>query len=415
MTATPEPAPRSAIGLLLSPVFGAFFTARLLTAMGNMLHALVAAIAAFDVTGSAVVVGLVSVMQFAPQLLLGPLAGTWADGGNIKTQMLLGRALSTTGAGLLAVWFFWNPELGVTAQTIAILVSSALAGLGIVVGGPAMQAAVPSLVSRRELPNAMALNTAPMTLGRVVGPAVGALTTAGFGYAPAFLMAGICHLIFMALIALIHFPTAEPVAGDEHHTMVDALRFVRGNKTVLLTLIAISALGFGSEPAITLAPPLAHELGGSTIAVGALTTSVGIGALIGVVISTAVANRLPQGVVASAGMILMAVSFGVCAFPLPQWAASLAFAFSGLGFIVAVSAVSILMQLELPANLRGRVMALWLMGFLGSRPVAAMITGAISDTWGVHIGFGCVAVALIGVAVICRPGQLAPGRPPATA
>ena len=73
------------------------------------------------------------------------------------------------------------------------------------------------------------------------------------------------------------------------------------------------------------------------------------------------------------------------------------------------------MQLELPANLRGRVMALWLMGFLGSRPVAATITGAISDTWGVHFGFGCVAVALLGVALICRPGRLAPPRPPATA
>lgn len=405
-TSHEDPRPRSLLGLLLSRGFGVFFYARLSTAIGVWLHGIVAAIAAFQATGSALVVGIVSFVQFAPQLVLGPVAGSWADQGNIKAQMLLGRAVSASGSLVIALWYALPLDLSTTADTIVIVVSSLAVGVGLVIGGPAMQSATPALVTRAELPTAMALNTAPVTLGRIAGPALGALTSAGFGFGWAFLVAGVGNVLFIVLIATVPFPAALPRKAGSSGTMREALVFVKNNRPLLLVLVGITALGFGSEPTVTLAPPLAQELGGETLLVGALTSSMGIGAAVGVVASSLAARHLRHDYTAAIGTITMAISLAVCAFPVAEPVALWAFGVSGFGFIVAVSSLSTLLQLRLPAELRGRVMALWLMGFVGARPVGSLLVGAISDVSTVYVAFGVVALVLVLCAAVCRPSQL---------
>ncbi|WP_435110951.1 MFS transporter [Nocardiopsis synnemataformans] len=400
------PTPRSALSLLVSRSFGLFFAARLLTSTGVWLHGVVAAIAAFDATGSALAVGLVSVVQFAPQLVLAPLCGKWADRGDVKRQMLLGRTLSALGSAGLAAWYLFPADTPAWTDATAVATSSLAVGLGLVIGGPAMQSATPMLVSRDELPAAMALNTAPMTIGRIAGPAFGALATIGFGYGWAFLAAGVANLLFVALIAWIVFPPPPGREADERYSVREALAFVRSDRPVLLTLIGVTAVGFGSEPTVTLAPPLAAELGGGTVTVGALTTSMGIGAAVGVLVTSLLARRVRHDWAAFVGMSTMAVALASCALPLPREAVVAAFALSGLGFIMAMSSLSTLLQLRLPPLMRGRVMALWLMGFVGSRPLGALLVGALSDALTVYVAFGCVAVSLLVCAVVCRPARL---------
>ena len=400
------PPPRNALALLLSRPFGPFFAARLSTSTGVWLHGIVAAIAAFEITGSALAVGLVSALQFAPQLVLAPLCGKWADRGDIKRQMLLGRSLSAFGSIALAAWYLFSGDTPAWADATAVAVSSFVVGLGLVIGGPAMQAATPALVSRGELPAAMALNTAPMTIGRIAGPALGALTTVGFGHGWAFLTAGVANLLFIVLIAGIVFPPPPGREPDMRYSVRDALAFVRSDRPVLLTLIGVTAVGFGSEPTITLAPALAVELGGGTLTVGALTTALGVGAAVGVFVSSMLASRLRHDRASVIGIVIMAFALGVCAIPAPGAVAAAAFGLTGLGFIMAMSSLSTLLQLRLPSLMRGRVMALWLMGFVGSRPLGALFVGGVADGLGVYAAFGTVAVLLLVSAVICRPSRL---------
>lgn len=403
---TPQPPPRGMFGLLTDRSFGFFFAARLMTATGVWLHTIVAAIAAFEATGSALIVGLVSFAQFAPQLILGPLSGSLADHGNGKRQMIVGRALSVLGSGTLAWWYLASLGGSPLADTIALAITSMMVGVGLTLGGPSMQAAPMMLVTREELPTAMALNTAPLTLGRVAGPALGALASAGLGHGWAFLAAAAGNLLFIILIIWVVFPPRTREPSKEYQPFRQAISYILTDRPMLLILIGITALGFGSEPTVTLAPPLAASLGGGEMTVGALTTSMGIGAAVGVLISSGFAGYIRHDRNPSIGMAILAISLAICSIPAPQAVSMGAFALAGLGFILAVSSLSTLLQLRLPEHLRGRVMALWIMGFVGSRPLGAMFVGALSDTLNLYVTFGILGGLVLLCAYFCRPSQL---------
>src|SRR5699024_96905 len=151
-------------------------------------------------------VGLVSVCQFAPQLLLTPLSGTMADRGHVWGQMLVGRILCGIGSLSLTVWFASRGIVDGWSGALPVLGASLIVGLGFVLGGPAQQSVIPRLVRPDELPTAMMLNTTPMTVARIAGPAVGAVVAGQIGAAPAFAIAAVTHLVFTAIIAVIRFP-----------------------------------------------------------------------------------------------------------------------------------------------------------------------------------------------------------------
>ncbi|OZD13115.1 MFS transporter [Rhodococcus sp. 06-156-3C] len=405
-TGETTPTRRNALRLLADRRFGSYFLGRLLTATGTWLHSLVAAIAVFGLTGSATAVGLVSLVQFAPQLILGPVSGKWSDRGSIKRQLMLGRGFSFVGSASLAVWFALVGDATGWGSASWVIGFSFIVGIGLVVGGPAMQSTVPLLVSRDELPAAMALNTTPITIGRVAGPALGAVVAASIGYQYAFAIAAVCHLTFIAIVSMIAIPPPEGRVDGDNYAIRDGLSFVRNDRPTFRILLTVTALGFGSEPMITLAPSLGDALGGGTHTVGALTASMGIGAAVGTVLTAALATRIRQDAMSTIGVVLMAVGLGGCAAPIGTWLSMVAFGITGFGFLVAVTCLSTVLQLRLPPVLRGRVMALWLMGFVGARPVGALSIGALADWTAVHIAFGAVAVAMFGAAWICRPSTL---------
>jgi predicted MFS family arabinose efflux permease len=320
--------------------------------------------------------------------------------------MILGRALLASGSLSLGGWYFFYGGNDGTADAAAIILSSLLFGIGLVIGGPAMQTAAPRLVTRNELPAAMALNTAPMTIGRIAGPVVGAVGIAWLGYGMAFLMGGLLSLIFIVLIAGITFPAVDGHQKGDKHSMREAVSFALSDRPVLLTLIGVTAVGVGSEPIITLAPALAAESGANSQTVSALVTTMGLGAGLGVLTSSVFALKIRHDRASFVGMLIMAASLGICVFPLPHVWVMIAFAASGFGFIVAQTGLSTIMQMRIPPLLRGRIMALWLIGFVGSRPLGAVAVGAVADASSVYAAFAGVGVFLLVIAFLCRPKHL---------
>ncbi|OBK76786.1 MFS transporter [Mycobacterium sp. 1274761.0] len=404
--ATAPPRPRGALGLIFDPVFGVLFWGKMFAVVGVWTHGIVAAIVMYDATRSAMMVGLVGVVQFGPQLILSPTSGKWADTGNPARQILLGRVLCVAGSGSVAAWLFLDEGLRGMSAAVPVLVGSLLVGLGFVVGGPAMQSIVPNLIRDGELSTAMALNSMPMTLGRVAGPASGAYLAAHLGSAAGFAVSAGLHLIFALLLAVVRFPSPPPRHADTDYRVRTAVRYVWTDRPLLLALIAVTTVGIVSDPSITLTPSMADELGGGTRLVGTLSATFGLGAAVGMATLALMRGHLPSARVSSIGLAGLVAGTVILAVGTVSAVAMTGFAVAGVGFGWAMTGLSTLVQERAPEVLRGRIMALWLVGFVGSRPIAAAVLGGTADLINVQAAFAVAAVMCLAVAWLCRPSRL---------
>jgi MFS family permease len=385
----PAAAPRSAWRLVGPGPFGALFWGKVCANSGSWMHTVVAAITLFEVTGSAAAVSLVSVAQFAPQLVLTPLSGRWADAGDVLRQMVVARCLCTAGSAALALVVL-VPQRAPAFTVVAVFACSVVVGVGFAVGGPPMQAAVSDLVAPEELRTAMALNTVPITVGRVVGPVLGASAAATLAPAVAFGLAAFLQLVLVLLLLGARFPAFAPaVAGGASASVGEGLRYLRSDRTAVLVLLATVAVGVGSEPTLTLAPSLASAYGGGEGLVGWLTFAFGAGAMLGALLASSMSAWLREEVGACVGLLALAAGSLVVALSSGPPLALVGYAVGGLGFSWGAAGFGSLVQRRTHRAYRGRVMALWLVAFIGFRPVAAA---------------GCGLV--LAAAFTCRPSAL---------
>ncbi|KUI00203.1 MFS transporter [Mycolicibacterium acapulense] len=405
--ATAPPQERGALGLMFDPVFGALFWGKIFSVVAVWTHGIVAAIVMFDATRSALMVGLVGVVQFAPQLILSPMSGKWADTGNPARQILLGRVLCVAGSGFTAVWLFADPAGDDISDAVPVLLGTLLVGFGFVVGGPAMQSIVPNLIRDGELSTAMALNSFPMTIGRIVGPAAGAYIAAHLGAGAAFAVSAVLHLVFAFFLLAVRFPAPPMRLADTDYRVRVALRYVWRDRPLFLALLAVTTVGLASDSSITLTPSLADELGGGASLVGTLSAVFGVGAAVGMATLALLRGRIASQNVSAIGLAGLGFGCAVLA-AAPVTAVAIAgFVLAGLGFGWAMTGLSTVVQERAPEPLRGRIMALWLVGFLGSRPIAAAVLGGAADVFNVQVAFAVAMVFCATAALWCRPAKLA--------
>lgn len=398
-----EPTPRGAFGLLIDPAFGALFWGRMFSIVGVWTHGIVAAVVMFQATGSALMVGLVGVAQFGPQLLLTPVSGRWADTGDPLRQIILGRFLCLAGSGSIAAWLLLRPE---TSAAVPVLLGTLLVGLGFVCGGPALQSIVPNLIRPGELSTAMALNSIPMTVGRIAGPATGAFLTAQLGPAAAFAVSAGLHLAFAVCLIVAKFPPPPTREDGADSRVWTAVKYVWRDRPLFLALVAVTVVGVASDSSVTLAPSMADHLGGGAGMVGLLSTVFGIGAAVGMALLAGLKGRFAAAHVSAFGLAGLGLGCVVLTAATAPAVGLAGFAVTGLGFGWAMTGLTIVVQERAPEALRGRIMALWLVGFLGSRPIAALLLGGAADLFNVQVAFAVAGAMCIAVVLWCRPSRL---------
>lgn len=382
---------RSAFQLITDRRFGPYLGGNFVSNIGNWFQNVAAGIVVFELTGSNTLVGMVSVLQFLATLALAPWSGSLADRLDRRKMLLAAQVISASGAVGLAIWV---GSVGVEGLPgiWPVLAASGVIGIGFAVGISAMNALVPALVERPDLDEAIALNSATFTVARAIGPALAGVVIATFGAAVAFGSNAITFLPLIIVLSAIRPREVERSTGDR--SVRAGLRYTRDRPAMPWLILATLAVGWAGDPVNTLAPAYADlfdrgeafvGLQVAAFGTGSAISSLGVG-LVRTRIGLLNTTRVGVGLLA-AGLVgyASAVSVGMVL-------ASLFVA--GIGFLLGVTTTNSNLQRRLDENMRGRVMALWSMAFLGSRPLAGLIDGGVADLTHPRIGVAAAVIPL---------------------
>ncbi|MGH8914424.1 MAG: MFS transporter [Acidimicrobiia bacterium] len=391
----PETDGRRTYQVLIDRRFGTFFVGKLASLMGLWVVNITSALLIFELTNSAFLVGLVTVLQFTPQIVFSPWIGALIDRKDRRRVVMMGQTLTLVGTLGLGIWLLAAGVEGLPGLW-PIFATALFAGLGNAVTSPSTQSLIPALVPRADLFAGITLNSSIASLSRAVGPALGALVYVGLGPAAGFITGAVGNLLLIAAMALVR-PEPAPKDSGGDTSILGGFRYLRRTPAMLALLLCVAAVGFGVDVTITLTPSLAAELGQGEVFVGTLASVFGVGALAAILLSSPLDRRWGLSGVGVVGLGLMSIGFlGLAASPGADLAL-VGIGIAGAGFLLSSSSLTSRIQELVPDVFRGRVMAIWAVGYFGSRPIAATINGAVADAVSARFAL-LITVVVTGVA-----------------
>jgi len=372
--------------------FRLFFSGQLISQIGNWLTLVAQTLLVLKLTGNGIALGALAVAQFGPVLILGPWAGLVADRSDKRRLLLIVQCIAMAQSFALAVVAFSGHP-----QVWQIFAIASIGGVTIAFDNPARRAFVVEMVPHDEMHNAVSLNSALMTSSRIVGPALAGLLVATVGFGWCFLLDGLSYTAVIAGLWLIRTEELHPSkpAARAKHQVREGLRYVRSVPELWVPLVMMGVVGTLSYNFQTVFPLFAtRDLGGTGTTFTLLFATVSVGALIGA-LRTARRKTISVRVVA-----LASLAYGV-AMTLMAFAPSVWFAFP-IGVLLGVASIEFLtastsiVQIESDPEMRGRVLALQAMLFLGSTPIGGPIVGWVSQEFGARWAIGLGAAAALG-------------------
>ncbi|HEY8545416.1 MAG TPA: MFS transporter [Acidimicrobiales bacterium] len=356
---------------------GLYLAANLGSTVGTWVHNLAQGVLVFQQTGSNTLVGAANSAQFAGVALLLPWSGMLAD--RYERRAVVGWfALLCSGCGAA----FTVLSATGRASAASMIALAGLLGLTAAAVQPAAAALVPLLCRPSRVAQAVTANSLTYTLGRAIGPGLGAALLAGPGQSWAFAL-NAASFALLAAVMLVVQPRPQDRA-EPRGPAAPRLAEVVADRRIGWMLAAVAALSLAIDPVSTLAPTYAvGVLGSGAGGAGRLMTCFGAGAAVsGAVL---LARRRPTLVqLAAAAGVLIAGMLGLAAAP-SEPVAAVALVVAGAGFVGSSTTAVGIIQLAVDDRLRGRAMAAWSAAYLGVRPVTALLDGAAADVAGPRI------------------------------
>ena len=366
-----------------------WFFGQSLSLMGTWMQTVAQGWVAYQLTGSQFALGLVSFARSAPSLLFLLPAGAIAD-------LLPRRRLLLATQVTMMVCAFILTGLAATGQLQVWHIAAVALCLGVAnsFDSPARQAlAVEMVEDRRDLPNAIALNSSIMNLARVVGPSVGGIILAALGAAWCFGLNGLSFLAVISALLLMRLREAPPTRPREPlgAQIKTGLGYILRSAEVriMVALVGVSSL-FGQAYTTLLPVYAADVLHVGETGLGALNAAVGLGALTGSLTVASLSRFRRKGILLTTGNLLFPIALlcFACSHSFPLSLALLAIV--GFAFVTQNSTINTLIQAIVPDDLRGRVMSVYALMFFGTTPFGSLQAGAIAQwlgpTAGVSIG-----------------------------
>jgi MFS family permease len=375
-----------------------FFFGQLVSVIGTWMQTVAQSFLVLGLTHSGTQLGLTSAARFLPMFAFGPMGGVFADRMDKRRVLYVTQSLSSLLAAAFAILIATHS----IKLWIVYLLAIAL-GFVNVFDNPARQSFISEMVSAGDLPNAVTLNSVAMNMARVFGAALGGVIAAAIGLALCFACNALSFVAVLVSLAAMRkselFPAARVPRNKRQ--VRQGLRYVRRTPELLIPLVMIAVVGtLAWEFQVTLPLMASKVFHGGAAAYGVMASVMGAGAVVGGLVSAARAKPRARA------LCLAAVGWGIAilaAAAAPDLALELAaLVFVGYGSITFNSLAKTTLQLASRPDMRGRVMALWALAWLGSTPVGGPIVGWAGQVAGARwaLVIGGLATLICGILAV---------------
>jgi MFS family permease len=374
--------------------FRLFFGGQLISQVGNWLTMIAQTLLVLKLTGDGVALGILTACQFGPLLLLGAWTGLVADRSDKRRLLLIVQTAAMAQSFVLAALaFMGEPPL------LALYAVAFAGGVAVAFDNPTRRAFVVEMVDEEDVQNAVSLNTALMTGSRIVGPALAGLLVTTVGYGWTFLLDGVSYVAVLA--ALWRMDTtqlrAAPPQARGRGQIREGLRYIRSVpelRVPLLMMTVVGTLGFNFQVVIPLF--VTDTLDGDDRAFTLLFSVLSAGSFVGALVAARRKHVDLRAVALACAGFGAALSIMAAAPTLPAaFPAAVLVGFSGVAFMTTSTAI---MQLRAAPHMRGRVLALQAIVFLGSTPIGGPLLGWLCDVTSPRAGLLVGGVATLGAA-----------------
>ncbi|HXP40426.1 MAG TPA: MFS transporter [Candidatus Acidoferrales bacterium] len=372
--------------------FQLFFSGQLISLIGTWMQSVAQSWLVYRLTGSALLLGAVGFASQIPVFLFAPLGGITADRCN-RRHIVIG----TQVAALLLAFVLAVLTLSGKIQVWHVFVLASLLGVVNAFDIPGRQSFLVDMVGREDLMNAIALNSSMFNGARVIGPAIAGILVAKIGEGWCFFANAVSYIavIIGLLMMRVQSPARALMASPFEH-MMEGFRFVNRTAPIRALLMLLGLVSLVGMPYVVLMPIFADKiLHGGARGLGILMGATGVGALFG-----ALTLAFREGVKGLGRWVaLCCAGFGasLLMFSLSHsfWISVILLLPVGYCMMLQMACSNTLIQVMVPDALRGRVMAVYSMMFMGMAPIGALLGGALADRLGAQ-----VTVAVGGVASV---------------
>jgi MFS family permease len=378
--------------------FQLFFGGQLISLIGTWMQSVAQAWLVYSKTGSSLKLGAVGFASQIPVFLVAPLGGIVADRCN-RHRVVIGTQIASMILALILAAL----TLSHRVEVWHIFVLASLLGVVNAFDIPGRQSFLVDMVGKEDLMNAIALNSSMFNGARIVGPAIAGILVASIGEGWCFFANGISYVavIIGLLMMRIECPRRTQASGSPIENIIEGFRFASRTGPIRAILLLLGLVSLVAMPYTVLMPIFADKiLHGGARGLGILMGSTGVGALLG---ALTLASRegfrgLGRWVALSCGGF--AVSLILFSFSRYFWLSAALLLPVGFCMMLQMSSSNTLIQAMVPDQLRGRVMALYSMMFMGMAPFGALLGGAFADKLGAPITVAMGGVACLGGALL---------------
>jgi MFS family permease len=371
-----------------------FFAGQLISLIGTWMDQVAEAWLVYRLTGSALLLGTVAFASQIPVFLLAPIGGALAD--RLDRRKIL---ICTQSSMMLLTFILAGLTLSHHVHIWQVVMLAALTGVVNAIDLPARQAFVVDMVSRADLVNAIALNSSMFNGARIVGPALAGIVVAAIGEGWCFFANGVSFIAVIAGLGLMKIDRPRlAIEGSPLENIIEGFKFVAQSDPVRALMVLLGLVSFTAMPYAVLMPLFADKiLHGGAQALGLLMGCSGVGALGGAL--TLAMRKTLKGL--SVWVAASCAGFGVAlllfSFSRLLWLSAALLVPAGFCMMIQMASSNTLIQSMVPDRLRGRVMSVYAMTFMGMAPLGALLAGSLAHKLGapMTVGIGGV-VAIVG-------------------
>lgn len=381
-----------------------YFGGQLISNIGTWMQVIAQGWVVYQLGHSELTLGLVAFASAIPTLIISPWGGVVVDRVSRRNLLMMTQAGAMLLAFALALLTFAN-----VVQEWHVIVLAALLGVVNAFDAPARQAFVPEMVGKRDLPNAIALNSMMFNSARVIGPAIAGLMLAAIGAAWCFTLNGISYFAVLAGLWWMKLP---PHRSTQHtaspwQQMVSGVKYAAGYREISALILLSLVFSIFGVSYFTILPAFVEKiLNQGAIAYGWVNAASGLGAITGALVLASPLSNGKRGRILVLTNLIFPILLIAFSFVQIYWL-SLVLAYGlGVGFMTQFTTINTLLQTRVDDAFRGRVMGLYTLTFFGFAPFGNLMIGALGEKMGLSFAmtlFACLSLILSRVVLTKTP------------